>query len=283
MTLQPTPRALLFDVFGTCVNWRKSVTSALQALAHASLNSATASLASTLRLRASSMTEADWGNLAQEWRNSYKVFTQQLAADTSMPWMSVDEHHLRSLRELLQKWGLEGLWVDDDDEGDEVRGLSLVWHRLAAWDDAAEGVGLLNTRFATCTLSNGNVSLLEDLREYSKIPFTRIFSAELFGTYKPSPAVYLGAVEKLGLQPNECVMVAAHLADLKAAKENGLQTIYVERAGEEDWSKEQIEEARKAGWVDIWVGGEGNRGFITVAERLGIEAGESREGERIRR
>ncbi|CAE6999456.1 hypothetical protein P3342_001028 [Pyrenophora teres f. teres] len=281
MTLQPTPRALLFDVFGTCVNWRKSVTSALQALAHASLNSATASLASTLRLRASSMTEADWGNLAQEWRNSYKVFTQQLAADTSMPWMSVDEHHLRSLRELLQKWGLEGLWVDDDDEGDEVRGLSLVWHRLAAWDDAAEGVGLLNTRFATCTLSNGNVSLLEDLREYSKIPFTRIFSAELFGTYKPSPAVYLGAVEKLGLQPNECVMVAAHLADLKAAKENGLQTIYVERAGEEDWSKEQIEEARKAGWVDIWVGGEGNRGFITVAERLGIEAGESREGERV--
>ncbi|CAA9957262.1 hydrolase [Pyrenophora teres f. maculata] len=280
MTLQPTPRALLFDVFGTCVNWRKSVTSALQALAHASLNSATASLASTLRLRATSMTEADWGNLAQEWRNSYKVFTQQLAADTSIPWMSVDEHHLRSLRELLQKWGLEGLWVDDDDEGDEVRGLSLVWHRLAAWDDAAEGVGLLNTRFATCTLSNGNVSLLEDLREYSKIPFTRIFSAELFGTYKPSPAVYLGAVEKLGLQPNECVMVAAHLADLKAAKENGLQTIYVERAGEEDWSKEQIEEARKAGWVDIWVGGEGNRGFITVAERLGIEAGESRKGER---
>ncbi|EDU44605.1 Haloacid dehalogenase [Pyrenophora tritici-repentis] len=262
MTLQPTPRALLFDVFGTCVNWRNSVTAALQTLAHASLNSATASLASTLRLRASSMTPADWALFAQEWRNSYKVFTKQLAADTSVPWMSVDEHHLLSLRELLQKWGLEGLWSEE-----EVKELSLVWHRLEAWGDAAEGVGLLNTRF-------------EDLREHSKIPFTQIFSAELFGTYKPSPAVYLGAVEKLGLQPNDCVMVAAHLPDLKAAKENGLRTVYVERAGEEDWSEEQIDEAREAGWVDIWVGEGGNRGFITMAERLGIDV-ESGKGERL--
>ncbi|RMZ73003.1 haloacid dehalogenase type II [Pyrenophora seminiperda CCB06] len=119
------------------------------------------------------------------------------------------------------------------------------------------------------------MSLLTDLRIYSDIPFTHIFSAELFGTYKPSPKVYLGAAEKLCLPPNECVMVAAHLADLKAAKENGLQTIYVERDGEEDWSEDQIEEARSAGWVDVWISGEGNRGFITVAERLGIKLTES--------
>ena len=115
-------------------------------------------------------------------------------------------------------------------------------------------------------------SLLEDLRAYSGIPFTYIFSAELFGTYKPSPKVYLGGAEKLGLAPSECVMVAAHLADLKAAKENGLQTIYVERAGEEGWSEDQVKEARSAGWVDLWVdGGQGNRGFVTLAERLGCE------------
>jgi len=116
------------------------------------------------------------------------------------------------------------------------------------------------------------VSLLEDLRAYSGIPFTHIFSAELFGTYKPSPKVYLGGAEKLGLRPNECAMVAAHLADLKAAKENGLQTIYVERAGEEGWSEVQVKEARSAGWVDVWIDDDqGNRGFITVAERLGVK------------
>lgn len=124
----------------------------------------------------------------------------------------------------------------------------------------------------TCTLSNGNLSLLTDLRAHSKIPFTHIFSAELFGTYKPSPKVYLGAAEKLQLPPDQCAMVAAHLNDLKAAKDNGLQTIYVERPGEEAWSKEQVERAMHEGWVDMWISqGHGNMGFITVAEKLGIE------------
>lgn len=125
-------------------------------------------------------------------------------------------------------------------------------------------------------------SLLSDLRAFTAIPFTRLFSSEMFGTYKPSPEVYLGAVKALDVAPAECVMVAAHLNDLKAAKENGLQTIYVERAGEEDWDREEIEKARTAGWVDMWVGlGNGNRGFITVAEKLGIAVTKGNEATRL--
>lgn len=102
--------------------------------------------------------------------------------------------------------------------------------------------------------------------------FTHVLSAELFGSYKPSPKVYLGAVEKLGLQPKECAMVAAHLGDLRAAKSLGLQAIYVERPGEESWSSEEVEKAMGEGWVDLWVSRDvGNNGFITVAEKLGIE------------
>jgi 2-haloacid dehalogenase len=83
--------------------------------------------------------------------------------------------------------------------------------------------------------------------------------------------VYLGAVDKMGARPNECVMVAAHLPDLTAAKENGLQTIYVQRPDEEDWSENEIEKARQESWVDLWVDlGEGSQGFITVAEKLGV-------------
>jgi hypothetical protein len=124
----------------------------------------------------------------------------------------------------------------------------------------------------TCTLSNGNLSLLGDLRTFSGIPFTHLLSAEMFGTYKPSPKVYLGAAEKLELHPNQCVMVAAHLNDLKAAKENGLQTVYVERPDEEDWGADEVEQARQGGWVDLWISSkDGSRGFITVAEKLGID------------
>jgi 2-haloacid dehalogenase len=134
----------------------------------------------------------------------------------------------------------------------------------------------------TCTLSNGNLSLLADLRISSGIPFTHLLSAELFGTYKPSPEVYLGAAEKLNIPPNECVMVAAHLNDLKAAKENGLQTIYVERPGEEDWSEDEVEKARNEGWVDLWVSSkDGGRGFITVAEKLGIDVTDANQARRL--
>lgn len=124
----------------------------------------------------------------------------------------------------------------------------------------------------TCTLSNGNLSLLADLRTHSTIHFTHIFSAELFGTYKPSPRVYLGAAARLQLPPEQCAMVAAHLNDLRAAKDNGLKVIYVERPNEEEWSLEQVEKAQQDGWVDLWIkSGNESNGFITVAEKLGIE------------
>jgi 2-haloacid dehalogenase len=104
----------------------------------------------------------------------------------------------------------------------------------------------------------------------------------MFGTYKPSPKVYVGAVEKLSVSPNECVMVAAHLNDLKAAKLNGLQTIYIERAGEEEWSKDEVEKARHDGWVDLWVSlGEGSKGFVTMAEKLGIDVAEGSQAKTL--
>jgi 2-haloacid dehalogenase len=116
------------------------------------------------------------------------------------------------------------------------------------------------------------MSLLSDLRDHGNMNFTHVLSAEMFGSYKPSPKVYLGAVEKLGLQPRECAMVAAHLGDLRAAKDLGLQAIYVERPGEEDWTSEEAEKARREGWVDLWVSQEtGSRGFVTVAEKLGVD------------
>jgi 2-haloacid dehalogenase len=126
------------------------------------------------------------------------------------------------------------------------------------------------------------LSLLGDLRTFSNIPFTHLFSAELFGTYKPSSKVYLGAAEKLKLPASECVMVAAHLNDLKAAKENGLQTIYVERAGEEEWDKDQVERAKQEGWVDLWVSSkDGSKGFVTVAEKLGIDVTDANQARRL--
>lgn len=91
----------------------------------------------------------------------------------------------------------------------------------------------------------------------------------MFEAYKPSPKVYLGAAKKLDLDPSQCAMVAAHLNDLQAAKQHGFRTIYVERRFEEDWDEEKVTRAKHEGWVDMWINID-ERGFVTVAERLGV-------------
>lgn len=73
-----------------------------------------------------------------------------------------------------------------------------------------------------------------------------------------------GAAEKMGLQPAECMMVAAHLDDLKYAKQNGFRTLYVERSQEE-----RHPELLDEGIPDVWVK-LNEQGFVEAARKLGI-------------
>ncbi|KAM0552491.1 hypothetical protein ACHAPJ_007819 [Fusarium lateritium] len=251
-------KALTFDVFGTVVNWRSSVTEELTLRAFRKRSS---NLDQDLRTRIESLTEEDWGRFAQEWRNSYGKFTTGFdpAKDT---WKSIDQHHYDSLVELLEAWNLTGLYSPS-----EVESLSLVWHRLTPWADSSDGVQKLGETYKTSTLSNGNVSLLRDLNDFGNLGFQFLNSSELFGAYKPNPRVYKGAVRELGLEPHEVAMVAAHLNDLEAARSCGLRTVYVARPQEEAWAQDDERYQRAKEWVDIWIT-EGNEGFVTLAQKL---------------
>jgi 2-haloacid dehalogenase len=264
MSLENEVKALFFDVFGTCVDWRSTVTTALVTASSAAIKNPGSHIPISVIDRASKLTEDDWGILAQQWRNTYKVFVKSLAADESLRWKTVDQHHLEALIDLVKTWQIENLWSNQ-----ELQQLSLIWHNLDPWSDSVHGMELLNKKFKTSTLSNGNISLLKDLKEHSRIPFTDITSSEEFQSYKPSPKVYLGAVKKFGLEPSQVAMVAAHLNDLKAAKSYGLRTIYVERPKEEDWDDTEVEESKHAGFVDLWVDGS-EKGFEAVARKLNI-------------
>jgi 2-haloacid dehalogenase len=257
-----TPKALFFDTFGTVVEWRSCVTSALQNAAQNALNGSNRDIPADLRARGSALTESDWLEVAEDWRRSYIVFTSTF--DPSKPFVSVDQHHHTALQDVLKQRGVCELFNQN-----ELWELTLAWHRLNPWPDSVSGLEMLNSRFITSTLSNGNVSLLQDLKEFGSLPFQHLISAENFGAYKPSPKVYLGAAKSLGLEPSQCVMVAAHLKDLQAAKGCGFQTVYVEREKEEAWSVEQVVQARKDGFVDIWVN-LNDGGFVEVARRFGI-------------
>jgi 2-haloacid dehalogenase len=97
------------------------------------------------------------------------------------------------------------------------------------WPDVINGLNRLSTDFLLATLSNGNTELLSDIAENSGLSWDFIFSAEDSKHYKPDQEVYLSAIESLGLDPKNVLMVAAHAFDLEAAQKVGMKTAYVYR------------------------------------------------------
>jgi 2-haloacid dehalogenase len=259
------PKALAFDVFGTVVNWRKTVTSTLiySAAAKVSSSSRSAEISPEVRRRLSELTDESWEQFARQWRDAYKVFVKGYNPNED-PWTDIDTHHRLSLIDLLEKWGLAGLYNED-----EVDDLSRVWHFLEPWPDSSSGLHKLSRKFITSTLSNGNQSLLKDLNEHGNLGFKILQSSEDFKAYKPHPSTYLGAAKKMGLEPDEVAMVAAHLVDLQAARNCGFKTIYVERRQEEDWNRKEKEYTDARMWVDMWVT-QDEDGFEEVARKFGI-------------
>ncbi|KAL8733460.1 MAG: hypothetical protein Q9166_002086 [cf. Caloplaca sp. 2 TL-2023] len=264
-TINP-PKALLFNVFGTLVDWRTTVSHTLSTQAALALNSPSASIPPSVRLFASTVS---WPDFAQEWRDTYKDFTSSQSKSQKHAFKTVDQHHHDSLVRLLAERNLTGLWA-----ADQIHAIAQIWHFIDPWADTSPALHDLSKSFILCTLSNSNVALLRDLAAHADLPFTRTLSAEHFGAYKPSPLVYNGAAEHLGLGNEQCALVAAHLGDLKAARDCGYQTIYVERLDEEDWSTEEVMAARREGWVDMWIGLEDQRVSLGgLAEVLGRFAG----------
>ncbi|KAH6906853.1 HAD-like domain-containing protein [Coprinopsis sp. MPI-PUGE-AT-0042] len=227
-------KALLFDVFGTVVDWRTSVEAELKALG------------------AKHGIDADWPKFAQEWRTSYMNDTRKIAGGGKGP-SNVDVMHRENLDKMLSspEWSSVGQhWSKE--ERDE---LNLVWHRLKGWPDSTEALYAFKKDYIVAALSNGNMRLLVDMAKYADLPWDVVFSGELFGTYKPNPNAYLGSIHHLGLKPEEVAMVTAHLFDLRGAAAVGMPVIYIPRPNleEDDPHPENIKSKAEGGEADLIV------------------------------
>jgi 2-haloacid dehalogenase len=146
--------------------------------------------------------------------------------DGRIPFCRLDVLHRRNLERILPRFGVAGLAEE------ALHDLTLAWHRLDGWNDVAPGLAQLRRKFLLAPLSNGNISLMVDLARRNGFVWDAILGAEIAGDYKPKPRVYLAACESLDLPPAECLMVAAHSKDLKAAAGCGLRTAHVARPNE---------------------------------------------------
>jgi 2-haloacid dehalogenase len=197
-------KALSFDVFGTVVDWRGSISREGRALGK------------QLGVR------ADWSAFADAWRAGYRPAMDEVRSGR-LPWTNIDGLHRRILDRILAEAELDMLSEAQKDQ------LNRAWHRLAPWPDAVRGLKRLKKGYLITTLSNGNVSLLANMAKHAGLPWDCVLSAELFHHYKPDPEAYLGAAAMLGLAPHELMMVAAHKDDLRAAQRAGLRAAFVQR------------------------------------------------------
>ncbi|PAY06511.1 haloacid dehalogenase type II [Bradyrhizobium sp. UFLA03-84] len=201
-------KALVFDVFGTVVDWRTSL-----------INDFT-------KWGEKRGINADWTALVDGWRAVYTASMDEVRKNPQNGYVILDVLHRRSLEKLVAQLGIKGLIEAD------LHHLTLGWHRLHGWPDSVAGLTRLKTKYIISPLSNGNVALLTNMAKFAGLPWDLVMSAELFEHYKPDPETYLGAAKLLCLPPEQVMMVAAHNYDLKHAQKHGLKTAFVARPTE---------------------------------------------------
>jgi 2-haloacid dehalogenase len=230
-------KALTFDVFGTVVDWRSSITREGREVGRAR------------------GIDVDWERFADQWRGLYQP-TMDRVRKGEMPWTKLDDLHRMSLDKLLAEFGIKGM------SEAEIDHFNRAWHRLDPWPDAVPGLTRLRTRYVLATLSNGNVALMVNMAKRAGLPWDAILGAEVARHYKPQRECYLTTADMLGLRPEQCMMVAAHPSDLVAAAGCGFHTAYVPRPHEHGPNRK--ESAKPEAKFDVVADD-----FVDLARQLG--------------
>ncbi|MGA2961702.1 MAG: haloacid dehalogenase type II [Candidatus Korobacteraceae bacterium] len=235
--LQDEVKVLIFDTWGTVVDWRGSVLDELCAFGQRK----------ELKI--------DWEAFLEEWRSAYGPAKEKVNSG-ELPWTTMDVFYRQALVQLLGKYNIKGL-----DEGD-IEHLNRAWTKTRPWPDSVAGLTLLKRRYILSPLSNASFAWLIDIARFAGLPFDCIISSENAHWYKPRPEVYLTAVNLLGRKPEQVMLVAAHNYDLRAARSLGLRTGFIPRPmefgphqsqdfqAEESWdviAEDMIDLARKMG------------------------------------
>ncbi len=181
-------KALVFDTFGTIVDWRSSV------------------IAEGMAWGKAKGLKIDWAQFADRWRLGYRPAMDKVRKG-QIPWTRLDDLHRMILEDLLKEYKIEGL------SEEEKVSWTHVWRRLKPWPDSVEGLTRLKKKYIIAPLSNGNIALMANLAKFGGLPWDTILGSELVQHYKPDREVYVSAAYYLDLKPEEVMMVAARSAN----------------------------------------------------------------------
>jgi 2-haloacid dehalogenase len=201
------PKAIVFDTFGSVVDWRSSLVAEMTVLAE------------------KRGVVGDWAGVADAWREGYHYMLDEVVAGRRS-WAKLDLLHRELLDEVLRTKGITGFSEAD------LRYINLGWHRLKGWPDAVPGLTRLKSKYIVGSLSNGNMSLLVNMAKAANLPWDVVFGSDIFERFKPHPETYLGTARLLDLEPDQLMLASAHNGDLANARKNGLMTAFFVRPTE---------------------------------------------------
>ncbi|PYU27824.1 MAG: haloacid dehalogenase type II [Acidobacteria bacterium] len=232
-------KALVFDTFGTVVDWRSSV------------------IAEGMAWGKGKGLQIDWAQFADRWRLGYRPAMDKVRKG-EIPWTRLDDLHRMILEGLLKEYHIQGL------SEEEKVSWTYVWRRLKPWPDSVEGLTRLKKKFIIAPLSNGNIALMASLAKFGGLPWDAILGSELVHHYKPDREVYVSAPYYLDLKPEEVMMVAAHKGDLQAARSCGLRTGFIYRPNEFGTGSAGVPDKAQPGDYDVV-----STSAVDLAQQLG--------------
>jgi 2-haloacid dehalogenase len=232
-------KACVFDTFGTVVDWRSSI------------------IAEAIGWGKAKGLNINWVEFTDRWRLGYQPAMGRVRRG-EIPWTNLDDLHRMILEDLLKQFQIEGL------SEEEKVNWTHVWRRLKPWPDSVEGLSRLKKKFIISTLTNGNVALMTNLGKFGGLPWDVILASDLVKHYKPDREMYLSAPFFLDLKPEEVMMCAAHVGDLKAARSCGLRTGFIHRPDEFGGGPVGVPDKAQPGDFDVV-----SENIIDLAQQMG--------------
>lgn len=157
----PRPMALAFDVFGTVVDWRTSITRESAGF-----------------LQRIGRDDVDPAAFADAWRFRY-IEVMAAYRTSNRGYVTLDVLHREMLEDALRAEGIDPT-LDEAVLSDWNR----AWHRLDPWPDSVEGLTRLKVGLPIVTLSNGNIGLMLEMARRAGLPWDAILGAEVTSTLR---------------------------------------------------------------------------------------------------
>lgn len=198
-----TPRAFVFDAYGTLYDVHSVVT-----------------LAEEFAPRQGAV-------LSQVWRTKQLEYTWLSSLMRSTSFVRED---FAALTARALDYAIAQLMIPLAAE--QRQRLLDAYRALAPFPDAIEALSLLAPR-PRVILSNGTLDMLAPLVASSSLAphIDEIFSVDAADIYKPAPAVYQIAVDRLGLAAADIAFVSSNGWDAAGAKVFGFTTFWINRYG----------------------------------------------------